>query len=132
MLQKNQALVFLRSDVSSPLKMHISLSRWYFSLSWNQLGDVTGEKLAAAFEVNQSLKYLNIVGNDIHPRTATSIIEASLILDSNPIDLDIESDPPRSRQEIVSSYRARSKEAEERDKGSATLESTPQQTPRVV
>ena len=106
----------------------------FFSLSWNQLGDFTGEKLAVAFEVNQSLKYLNIVGNDMHPRTATKIIEASLILDSNPIDLDIESEPPRPRQEIVSSYRAR-KEAEERDgagKVSGFSESTPQQTPRVV
>lgn len=52
------------------------------------------------------MKNLNLVGNGIDPQTATLIIEASLLLDPVPIDLDIESFPPRSRQEIVSSYRA--------------------------
>lgn len=52
------------------------------------------------------MKNLNLVGNGIDPQTATLIIEASLLLDSVPIDLDIESLPPRPRQEIVSSYKA--------------------------
>ena len=51
---------------------------------------------------NITLKYLNIIGNDGDPATGTALVEASLMTNFSPVDIDIDHNPPRTRQEILS------------------------------
>jgi Ran GTPase-activating protein (RanGAP) involved in mRNA processing and transport len=82
-IQKNATLIFL-------------------SLSWNKMGIKGLLELVSGLQHNITLKYLNIIGNGASPDTGTALIEASLFSNTNPVDIDIDYHPPRSRQEILS------------------------------
>lgn len=68
------------------------------------------------------LRTINLLGNNIDPTAASTLIESSMILNAVPVDLDIEYAPPRNRQAILVARAAAHKLAIPPSAGDAELQ----------